>query len=95
MRSAIRTQPPMSGAIETATEFGKRLYLEAWNRGWSRALAKVVLGDGAEWIWNIAPGGHRGIKANSAGESHSSIMTRIRPEFRKARRGGSSSGLLR
>lgn len=43
-----------TGAIETATEFGKRLYLEAWNRGWSRALTKVVLGDGAEWIWNIA-----------------------------------------
>jgi len=43
-----------TGAIETATEFGKRLYLEAWNRGWSRALIKVVLGDGAEWIWNIA-----------------------------------------
>ena len=43
-----------TGAIETATEFGKRLYLEAWNRGWSCALTKVVLGDGAEWIWNIA-----------------------------------------
>jgi hypothetical protein len=42
------------GAIETAEEFGKRLYLEAWNRGWSRAAKKVVLGDGAEWIWNIA-----------------------------------------
>lgn len=42
------------GAIETAEEFGKRLYLEAWKRGWSRAKSKVVLGDGAEWIWNIA-----------------------------------------
>jgi hypothetical protein len=42
------------GAIEAAEEFGKRLYLEAWNRGWSRAKKKVVLGDGAEWIWNIA-----------------------------------------
>ena len=41
-------------AIETAAEFGKRLYLEAWQRGWSRASQKVVLGDGAEWIWNIA-----------------------------------------
>jgi len=50
------------GAIETADEFGKRLYLEAWKRGWSRAEKKVVLGDGAEWIWNIAhqhfPEGH-------------------------------------
>ena len=26
-----------TGAIETAEEFGNRLYLEAWNRGWSRA----------------------------------------------------------
>jgi hypothetical protein len=41
-------------AIETAEEFGKRLYLEAWKRGWSRAQKKVVVGDGAEWIWNLA-----------------------------------------
>ena len=44
-----------TGAIETAEEFGKRLYLEAWKRGWSRAERKVVMGDGAEWIWNLAP----------------------------------------
>ena len=43
-----------TGAIETAEDFGKRLYLEAWKRGWSRAQKKVVIGDGAEWIWNIA-----------------------------------------
>jgi hypothetical protein len=43
-----------TGAIETADEFGKRLYLEAWKRGWSRAAKKVVMGDGAEWIWNLA-----------------------------------------
>lgn len=43
-----------TGAIETAEEFGKRLYLEAWKRGWSRAEKKVVIGDGAEWIWNLA-----------------------------------------
>jgi hypothetical protein len=42
-----------TGAIETAEEFGKRIYREAWNRGWSRALKKVVIGDGAEWIWNL------------------------------------------
>lgn len=41
-------------AIETAEDFGKRIYLEAWKRGWSRAEKKVVIGDGAEWIWNIA-----------------------------------------
>jgi hypothetical protein len=43
-----------TGAIENAVQFGKRLYLEAWKRGWSRADQKVVLGDGAEWIWNLA-----------------------------------------
>ncbi len=43
-----------TGAIETAEEFGKRIYLEAWNRGWSHAEKKVVMGDGAEWIWNLA-----------------------------------------
>jgi hypothetical protein len=42
-----------TGAIETAEQFGKRLYVEAWKRGWSRAEKKVVIGDGAEWIWNI------------------------------------------
>jgi len=41
-------------AIETAGQFGPRLYLEAWNRGWEQAEKKVVIGDGAEWIWNIA-----------------------------------------
>lgn len=41
-------------AIETAEDFGKRLYVEAWNRDWSHAVKKVVLGDGAEWIWNLA-----------------------------------------
>ena len=43
-----------TGGIETAEEFGKRIYLEAWNRSWSRAKKKVVIGDGAEWIWNLA-----------------------------------------
>ncbi len=43
-----------TGAIESAAEFGQRLYAEAQNRGWSRALKKVIMGDGAEWIWNLA-----------------------------------------
>src|SRR5207248_11312403 len=42
-----------TGAIESAEEFGRRIYGEAWGRGWSRALQKVVIGDGAEWIWNL------------------------------------------
>jgi hypothetical protein len=42
------------GAIETAEEFGFRVYTEAWRRGWEWATIKVVLGDGAVWIWNQA-----------------------------------------
>jgi hypothetical protein len=42
------------GAIESCEEFGRRLYAEAWQRGWARAEKRVVLGDGAEWIWNQA-----------------------------------------
>jgi len=42
------------GAIETAEEFGLRIYTEAWSRGWDRATTRVVMGDGSRWIWNIA-----------------------------------------
>ncbi len=34
------------GAIETAEEFGFRLYSEAWRRGWEWAKLKVVIGTG-------------------------------------------------
>lgn len=43
-----------TAAIETAEEFGLRIYTEAWRRGWNRAKKKVVIADGAIWIWNIA-----------------------------------------
>ncbi|MBV8139160.1 MAG: ISKra4 family transposase [Deltaproteobacteria bacterium] len=43
-----------TGAIETAEEFGRRIYAEASRRGWGRAQLKVVMGDSAEWIWNLA-----------------------------------------
>ena len=43
-----------TGAIETAETFGRRLFAEAHQRGWNRAKRKVVIGDGALWIWNIA-----------------------------------------
>lgn len=42
------------GAIETAEEFGKRIYGEAKRRGIDSAKAVCVIGDGATWIWNIA-----------------------------------------
>ena len=43
-----------TGAIECAEAFGRRIYGEAYQRGWSRAQKKVIMGDGAEWIWNLA-----------------------------------------
>jgi hypothetical protein len=43
-----------TGAIETAGQFGRRLYREAYDRGLNSAGKKVILGDGAVWIWNIA-----------------------------------------
>ena len=42
------------GAVETADEFGYRIYTEAWCRGWEWATTKIVIGDGAVWIWNLA-----------------------------------------
>jgi len=43
-----------TGAIETAEEFGGRIYMEAVRRGFDRAGKVSVIGDGAPWIWNIA-----------------------------------------
>jgi hypothetical protein len=42
------------GAIENAESFGRRIYTEALRRGWDRAVQKVVLADGAIWIWILA-----------------------------------------
>jgi len=42
------------GAIENAEDFGWRLYAEALRRGLTGAVRIVVLGDGAEWIRNLA-----------------------------------------
>jgi hypothetical protein len=42
------------GAIETAEQFGPRLYAEAVRRGLTAATTAIVLGDGAPWIWKRA-----------------------------------------
>lgn len=42
------------GAIETAEEFSKRIYAEAFRRGVEKAENVCIVGDGARWIWNIA-----------------------------------------
>ena len=52
-----------SAAIESAasldtdafpSEFAQRAYREAQRRGFDQARRRVVLGDGALWIWNLA-----------------------------------------
>ena len=42
------------GAIESAEDFGWRIYGEAVRRGLSKAQEVVVLADGAQWIKNLA-----------------------------------------
>lgn len=44
----------VSAAIETAENFGQRCLAEAERLGLAGATNLTVLGDGAEWIWNIA-----------------------------------------
>lgn len=41
-------------AIETAEDFGRRCHAEAERLGMTDATNLTVLGDGAEWIWNLA-----------------------------------------
>ncbi len=36
-------------------EFGQRLHWEAMRGGLGRAQSKLIVGDGAPWIWNLAP----------------------------------------
>ena len=43
-----------TGAIEGVEPFAKRIYWEACRRGVPRAQQVAVMGDGAEWIWNLA-----------------------------------------
>ncbi len=42
------------GAIETAAEFGWRIYGEAERRGLRRAAQVIFSGDGAPWVWGLA-----------------------------------------
>ena len=43
-----------AASFAPAEAFGQRLALEAHRRGLEAAAEVVVLGDGAEWIWNLA-----------------------------------------
>jgi hypothetical protein len=71
------------GAIETAEEFGLRIYTEAWRRGWDRAAIRVVMGDGSHWIWNLAdrhfPGAIQIVDLYHAGEHLWDLARKLHP----------------
>lgn len=77
-------------AIESSEQFGLRLYTEAWRRGWSRAAKKVVLGDGAVWIWNVAdqhfPGAIPIVDLYHARQHLWELSTKLFPTADKARK---------
>lgn len=80
-----------TGAIETAEQFGLRIYREAWDRGWDRAQTRVVLGDGAPWIWNIAdehfPGAIQIVDLYHARQHLWELAAKIYPTDEKRRKG--------
>lgn len=41
-------------AQERSEDFGRRIYTKAIQCGYDNAVERVVIGDGAEWIWNEA-----------------------------------------
>ena len=53
-RGEARGAASYAASFEPAAAFGRRLALEAHRRGLEGAEAVAVLGDGAEWIWNLA-----------------------------------------
>ena len=77
-------------AIENAEHFGLRLYTEAWRRGWERASKKVVIGDGAVWIWNLAdqhfPGAVQIVDLYHARQHLWELAAKLYPHDEKARR---------
>lgn len=77
-------------AIEGAEPFGVRLYTEAWQRGWSRAERKVVIGDGAVWIWNLAaqhfPGAIQIVDLYHARQHLWELSVKLFPADEKARK---------
>lgn len=85
------------GAIEAAEEFARRIYREAYQRGWSRARIKVVLGDGAIWIWNIAaeqfPGAILIVDFYHACEHLHKLSRLLFPSDEAARRGWTTSAV--
>jgi hypothetical protein len=88
----VRDQASTSyvAAIETAEAFGLRLFAEAWRRGWSRAQKRVVIGDGAIWIWNLAdqhfPGAIQIVDLYHARQHLWDLSTKLFPNDDKGRK---------
>ena len=84
-------------AIESAEEFGLRLYSEAWRRGWSRAAKQVALGDGAPWIWNLVsqhfPGAIQVVDLYHARQHLWELSAKLFPQDEKARKRWMARGL--
>jgi hypothetical protein len=81
------------GAIEPAEEFGLRIYTEAWYRGWNRAVLKVLMGDGAVWIWNIGdqhfPGAVQIVDSTTPASIYGISLPDSTPTMRLAKSAGS------
>jgi hypothetical protein len=54
--SAAIERAARTATDETPSAFATRVEREATRRGFDRAARRVVLGDGATWIWNLADG---------------------------------------
>ena len=52
--SAAIESAAQSDTSQVPSEFAERVEREATRRGFARAERRVVLGDGAKWIWNLA-----------------------------------------
>ena len=52
--SAAIESAAQSDTSQAPSEFAERVEREATRRGFARADRRVVLGDGAKWIWNLA-----------------------------------------
>ena len=88
VRDALSTT--YTGAIETAEEFGRRIYTEAWERGLGRAAKVVVLGDGGVWIWNLAgyhfPGAIQIVDLYHARQHIWDVAAKLFPDQQKERK---------
>jgi hypothetical protein len=79
--AAIESAAATSGPAARASPFALRVDREAQRRGFDQAPRRVVLGDGAVWIWNVAdeacPGAIQIVDLFHAKEHLASLATAI------------------